>query len=118
MAASQSALPDAIHEVEAPTKGPKLRRPEGRKGNVQRMKTVRLRLKTGFTPVMTVGNRLKKGLLHIIFNSIVPGADVTSDFLTFLQLLEHDDIQWAMAVLVFMFVPFLFKLSEFVVEEK
>ena len=54
--------------------------------------------------VMTVGRRTKNGIIHIVSNSVVPGADVTSDFLTFLELLEHGDVGWAMAVLVFMFV--------------
>ena len=63
--------------------------------------------------IKTVGLSLKKGV-----NSVVPGADVTSDLLTFLELMEHGDQGWAIAVFVFMFVPFLFKLSEFVVEEK
>ena len=31
---------------------------------------------------------MKKGTLHIIFNSVLPGADVSSDFLTFLELWE------------------------------
>ena len=118
MLAIQSAPPDANQEVEAPTEGPKLKKPEGsgRKGGVQRMKTVGLRVKKGVTPVITVGKRLKKGVFHIVFNSIGPGADVTSDFLTFLELMEHHDIGWAMAVLFFMFVPFFFKLAEFVVD--
>ena len=49
MAAIQSAPPDAIHEVEAQTEVPGLRKPEGggRKGSVQRMKTVGSRLKKG-----------------------------------------------------------------------
>ena len=106
IAASQAALPDSEVEPHG----------SGRKGRVQRMKSVGSRLKKGVTPVMTVGKRLKKGLLHIISNSIVPGADVTSDFLTFLELLEHGDIQWATAVLFFMFVPFFFKLAEFSVD--
>ena len=65
---------------------------------------------------MTVGMRLKKGVLHIISNSVVPGADVSSDFRTFLHLLEHGHSKWAIAVLVFMFVPFIFKMAEFAVE--
>ena len=64
----------------------------------------------------TKGMRLKKGVLHIVTNSVVPGADVTSDFLTFLELWEHGDIGWAISVLVFMFAPFFFKLAEFVVD--
>ena len=68
------------------------------------------------TQVKTVGKRLNKGILYIIRNSVVPGADVTSDFLTFRQLWKHGDIYWAVAVLVFIFVPFLFKIGEFVVD--
>ena len=66
--------------------------------------------------VVRVGKRLQKGVLHIISNSVMPGADVTSDFLTFLELWQHGDYGWAVAVLTFMFVPFLFKLGEFVVD--
>ena len=59
---------------------------------------------------------MKKGVLHIIFNSVVPLADVTSYFLTFLELWAHGDLGWAIAVLFFMFLPFLFKFFEFVVD--
>ena len=68
------------------------------------------------TQAKTVGNRLRKGILYIIQNSVVAGADVTSDFLTFLELWKHGDTEWAIAVLVFMFVPFFFKIGEFVVD--
>ena len=66
--------------------------------------------------VMTRGNRMKKGVLHIVSNSVVPGTDVTSDFFTFLELWQHGDYGWAAAVLTFMFVPFVFKSGEFVVD--
>ena len=66
--------------------------------------------------VKTVGKRLKKGIFYIIKNSVVAGADVTTDFLTFLELWVHGDIGWAVAVLIFMFVPFFFKICEFVVD--
>ena len=66
--------------------------------------------------LLTVGTRFKKGVLHIVSNSVVPGTDVTSDFLTFLELVKHGDIKWAIAVLVFMFLPFFFKMAEFVVD--
>ena len=66
--------------------------------------------------MMTVGNRMKKGVLHIVFNSVVPGADVFFDFSLFLELWNHEDYGWAAAVLLFMVVPFLFKLGEFVVD--
>ena len=70
----------------------------------------------GMKRMMTVGNRMKKGVLHIVFNSVVPGADVFFDFSLFLELWNHEDYGWAAAVLTFMFVPFLFKLGEFVVD--
>ena len=66
--------------------------------------------------VMTRGNRMKKGVLHIVSNSVVPGTDVTSDFFTFLELWQHGDYGWAAAVLTFVFVPFVFKSGEFVVD--
>ena len=66
--------------------------------------------------MMTVGMRMKKVVLHIVFNSVVPGADVFFDFSLFLELWNHEDYGWAAAVLTFMFVPFLFKLGEFVVD--
>ena len=65
---------------------------------------------------VTLGMRLKKGVLHSIFNSLMPGADVSSDFLTFLELWKKGDIGWAIAVLFFMFVPFFFKMGEFLVD--
>ena len=104
MAVNQSAVGISINEVEAATLNLKAEKPQRSKkrGKVKRM--------------MTVGTRLKKGILHIVSNSVVPGTDVTSDFLTFLELMEHGDPGWAAAVLVFMFVPFFFKLAEFVVD--
>ena len=66
--------------------------------------------------MMTVGMRMKKGVLHIVSNSLVPGADMSSDFFTFLELVKNEDYGWAAAVLLFMFVPFFFKLGEFVVD--
>ena len=42
--------------------------------------------------VMKVGMRSRKGFLHFVSNSVLPGAVVTSDFLTFLELMEHGDI--------------------------
>ena len=35
--------------------------------------------------MMTMGMRMKKGVLHIVSNSVVPGADVFSDFSLFLR---------------------------------
>ena len=66
--------------------------------------------------ILTVGMRLKKGVRHIVSNSVVPGTDVASDLFTFLELWNNKDYGWAVAVLIFMFVPFLFKLGEFVVD--
>ena len=74
------------------------------------------RMKKGVKKVNTVRMRLQKGVLYIVSNSVVPGTDVSSDFLTFLELLENGDIGWAAAVLFFMFVPFFFKLGEFLVD--
>ena len=91
-----------IHDVEA--------WPE----SLQSMNSIRKRGR--MKRMMTVGMRLKKGVLHIVSHSVVPGTDVTSDFLTFLELMQHGDIKWAIAVLFFMFVPFFFKLAEFVVD--
>ena len=75
------------------------------------------RKKMGTMKRMTsVGNRMMKGMLHIVFNSVVPGWDVASDLFTFLELANHGDHGWAAAVLTFMFVPFLFNLGEFSVD--
>ena len=132
MAASQTTLADAIHDDEATTESFELEKPKGgrKRGKVkirdleagpedsfQSKKSKRTHQKRGkMKRVMTVGMRLKKGILHIVSNSVLPGTDVTSDFLTFLELLEHGDIKWAIAVLFFMFVPFFFKLAEFMVD--
>ena len=61
-------------------------------------------------------SRLKTGSPYIVFNSVIPGYNVFSDFSLFLELWNHEDYGWAAAVLLFMFVPFLFKLGEFVVD--
>ena len=91
-----------IHDVEAWPESLQSTNSTRKRGRMKRM--------------MTVGMRLKKGVLHIVSNSVLPGTDVTSDFLTFLELMQHGDIKWAIAVLFFMFVPFFFKLAEFVVD--
>ena len=93
MVASQSPLACSTHEFERGTQI---------KGKVKR--------------VMAAGMRTKKSVLHTVANSVLPAADVTSDFLTFLELLEHGDIGWAAAVLFFIFVPFFFKMGEFLVD--
>ena len=74
------------------------------------------RFKDRMKQTVTLGMRLKNGVLHILSNSVLPGADVSSDFLTFLELWENGDIGWAAAVLFFMFVPFFFKMGEFLVD--
>ena len=129
MAASQTAMADAIHEGEAESFEMEKRKGGLKRGkmkihdvesgpeeSLQSKKSKSTRKKGRMKRMMTVGMRLKKGVLHIVSNSVLPGADVTSDFLTFLELWEHGDIGWAIAVLVFMFVPFFFKLAEFVVD--
>ena len=68
------------------------------------------------TQVPRVISRLKTGSLYIVRNSVIPGYNVFSDFSLFLELWNHEDYGWAAAVLTFMFVPFLFKLGEFVVD--
>ena len=103
MAVNQAAVGGSINEVEAATLNLKPETP-------QRSKREKVKR------IMTKGMRLKKGVLHIVSNSVLPGTDVTSDFLTFLELVEHGDLGWAVAVLFFMFVPFFFKLGEFVVD--
>ena len=84
MAAKQPGLAYSMYELEC--------------GNRRKRK-----VKASLKQMLTVGMRLKKGTLHIIFNSVLPGADVSSDFLTFLELWAHSDIGWAIAVLFFMF---------------
>ena len=130
MLANQTALADAINEVEAVAESFELEKPKGsqKRGKVKshdveaglkspKSEKPKSTQKRGrMKRMMTVGMRMKKGVLHIFSNSVLPGTDVTSDFLTFLELWKHGDIKWAIAVLVFMFVPFFFKLGEFVVD--
>ena len=122
-------MADAIHEGEADSfelEKPKSGRKRGKvkihdveagpEESFQSKKSKSTQKRGKMKRVMTVGMRLKKGVLHIVSNSVLPGTDVTSDFLTFLELMQHGDIKWAIAVLFFMFVPFFFKLGEFVVD--
>ena len=115
MEANETAL--ASPDVEAATYKVKPKMPqENRKRGKMKRLTVGMRLKKGVKKVNTERMRLQKGVLHIVSNSVVPGSDISSDFLTFLELLENGDIGWAAAVLFFMFVPFFFKMGEFLVD--
>ena len=131
MGASQTALADVIHDDEANTENFELEKLKGgRKRGKVKMDDVEAGPEDSFQSkmsksnqkrnrmkrMMTAGMRLKKGIQHIVSSSVLPGTDVTSDFLTFLELLEHGDIKWANDVLFFMFLPFFFKLAEFVVD--
>ena len=127
---SQTPVTDAVYDVEAATVSLKQEKPKsGRKSrrvqihdvetgleSLESKKSKSPRKRGKIKQMMTVGMRLKKGILHIVSNSVMPGSDVSSDFLTFLELLSHGDTRWAIAVLFFMFVPFFFKLAEFVVD--
>ena len=114
--ANETAL--ASPDVEATTDvvKPMMRQVNRKRGKVKRMMAAGTRMKKGVKKVNTVRMRLQKGVLHIVSNSVVPGTDVSSDFLTFLELWEKGDIGWAAAVLFFMFVPFFFKMGEFLVD--
>ena len=116
MEANETAL--ASPDVEAATDVVKPMMPQGnrKRGKVKRMMAAGTRMKKGVKKVNTVRMRLQKGVLYIVSNSVVPGTDVSSDFLTFLELWEKGDIGWAAAVLFFMFVPFFFKMGEFLVD--
>ena len=48
---------------------------------------------------------------YIVTNGILPLADVSSDYLTYLSLLESGDELFALANLLLMFLPFAFKLG-------
>ena len=54
-----------------------------------------------------------KALLYIIFNSLLPGIDVISDFLTFNELMYSGNPKWAWVTLFCIFLPFLFKCCMF-----
>ena len=101
MTASQTALADAIHDLEAATESFELEKPKGSQKrakvkthdleagpeSLKSKKSKSNRTRGRMKRMMTVGMRMKKGILHIVSNSVVPGTDVTSDFLTFLELL-------------------------------
>ena len=48
---------------------------------------------------------------YILLNGMLPLADVTSDYLTYLSLVESGDELFALANLLVMFLPFAFKLG-------
>ena len=50
---------------------------------------------------------------YIVTNGILPLADVSSDYLTYLSLMESGDELFALANLLVMFLPFAFKLILF-----
>ena len=53
---------------------------------------------------------------YIVTNGILPLADVSSDYATYLSLLESGDELFALANLLVMFLPFAFKLGLFLVD--
>ena len=53
---------------------------------------------------------------YIVTNGILPLADVSSDYLTYLSLLKSKDELFALANLLVMFLPFAFKLGLFLSE--
>ena len=53
---------------------------------------------------------------YIITNGFLPLADVTSDYLTYLSLVESGDKLFALSNLLVMFLPFTFKLCLFLVD--
>ena len=44
--------------------------------------------------------------LFLFFNSVLPCADVATDFYTFLTFFQEGHIKWAMMTLSWMFLPF------------
>ena len=52
-----------------------------------------------------------KKCTYIVTNGILPLADVTSDYLTYLSLLESGDERFALCNMLVMFLPFAFKLG-------
>ena len=57
-----------------------------------------------------------KKCTYIVTNGILPLADVTSDYLTYLSLVESGDVRFALCNLLVMFLPFAFKLGLFLVD--
>ena len=123
---TKTALLHSIQEDKDPTEGLQLEKRKGRQKKIAAGRAAMAysvydmqrgdRFKGKMKQTVTLGMRLKNGVLHILFNALMPGSDVTSDFFTFLQMIEQDDLGWAAAVLFFMFVPFFFKMGEFLVD--
>ena len=57
-----------------------------------------------------------KKCTYIVTNGFLPLADVTSDYLTYLSLVESGHELFALSNLLVMFLPFFFKLSLFLVD--
>ena len=57
-----------------------------------------------------------KKCAYIVTNGILPLADVASDYLTYLSLLDRGDELFALSNLLVMFLPFAFKLGLFLVD--
>ena len=45
--------------------------------------------------------------LFLIFNSVMPGADVVTDFLTGIDLSKRSHKYWARLTIMWMFLPFM-----------
>ena len=65
--------------------------------------------------VRRVWTTMKK-LSYLVINGILPLADVTSDYLTYLSLLENNHKSFALGNLLIMFLPFFFKLGLFLAD--
>ena len=63
--------------------------------------------KARFKRIWTVA----KKCTYIVLNGILPMADVTSDYLTYLVLMDGGDELFALGNLLLMFLPFAFKLG-------
>ena len=57
-----------------------------------------------------------KKLTYILTNGLLPLTDVTSDYVTYLSLLESGDKKFALSNLLIMFLPFVFKGTLFIVD--
>ena len=68
--------------------------------------------KAGFKKVWTGVRKCT----YIVTHGFLPLADVTSDYLTYLGLLESGDELFALSNLFVMFLPFAFKLGFFLVD--
>ena len=65
--------------------------------------------------VRMVWTTMKK-LSYLVINGVLPLADVTSDYLTYLNLLENNHELFALGNLLIMFLPFFFKLGLFLAD--